>query len=415
MDRLAWMTNVDPALSFCWHPVAMSSDVGTHPVPVTLIGRSWTLRRAGPAVVADPEPGGIAEHFGLVWLAPEMPITPLPDLPEWETEGFEAVAVPPSDWKATAAQMADNFLDVAHFPFTHVATIGDPDDRVVAPYTVERDGWRFSVVHEHTAKALGDSMNAGEQFSLERRRMIFEATAPHHVRLRIEYLDSGVVLVITFFHQPIDETTTRLWVWNIRNDLADGRCTPEETIAFQLAVGNEDRALLEKFTVKSVPIDPTFEVHTRADRITLELRRMLSDLVVGTGVNSVRPAVSAPEDGIESGRAGSWHQVALSENVPEDEPVGVQVMGEPWVLARLSGRLVAFKDLCPHRLAPLSAGRVVDGTLQCPYHGYRFDAGGGCVEIPAMSPDAAIPPKARCTVAADVVESRGRIWVAAPI
>jgi phenylpropionate dioxygenase-like ring-hydroxylating dioxygenase large terminal subunit len=109
--------------------------------------------------------------------------------------------------------------------------------------------------------------------------MTFEATAPHHVRLRIEYLDTGVVLVITFFHQPIDAQKTRLWSWNLRNDIADGRCTPEETIAFQQAVGNEDRNLLEKFTIKSIPLDPTLEVHTRADRITLELRRMLADLV----------------------------------------------------------------------------------------------------------------------------------------
>jgi nitrite reductase/ring-hydroxylating ferredoxin subunit len=39
----------------------------------------------------------------------------------------------------------------------------------------------------------------------------------------------------------------------------------------------------------------------------------------------------------------------------------------------------AFEDRCPHRLAPLSEGRVeADGTLLCAYHAWRFDGGGAC-------------------------------------
>jgi phenylpropionate dioxygenase-like ring-hydroxylating dioxygenase large terminal subunit len=45
----------------------------------------------------------------------------------------------------------------------------------------------------------------------------------------------------------------------------------------------------------------------------------------------------------------------------------------------------AAVDECPHRLAPLSEGRVVDGGLECPYHGWQFEgAGGGCVAIPQL-------------------------------
>lgn len=43
----------------------------------------------------------------------------------------------------------------------------------------------------------------------------------------------------------------------------------------------------------------------------------------------------------------------------------------------------AFADQCPHRLAPLSEGRIAeDGKLECPYHGWAFDGDGACDRIP---------------------------------
>ena len=91
------------------------------------------------------------------------------------------------------------------------------------------------------------------------------------------------MLTILFFHQPVDATTTKLYCFDLRNDIADGRTTVEDTVAFQIAVAEEDRALLERVVSKAVPLDLQAEVHTRADRITLEMRRVLLDLVRGGG------------------------------------------------------------------------------------------------------------------------------------
>ncbi len=43
-----------------------------------------------------------------------------------------------------------------------------------------------------------------------------------------------------------------------------------------------------------------------------------------------------------------------------------------------------LEDRCPHRLAQLSLGRIVDGQLMCSYHGWRFDGNGSCVSIPQV-------------------------------
>jgi len=105
----------------------------------------------------------------------------------------------------------------------------------------------------------------------------------------------------------------------------------------------------------------------------------------------------------------SWFAVALASRVGR-QPRRVVLMDRPIVLARIDGRrVVGFEDRCPHRHAPLSRGRVVDGTLQCPYHGWRFDAQGRLRGLPGAPPDACLPGLGARPV--DVVEHDGVIWV----
>ena len=107
----------------------------------------------------------------------------------------------------------------------------------------------------------------------------------------------------------------------------------------------------------------------------------------------------------------AWHAVATGGEVT-DRPVGVTLLGRRWALARIEGTVVAFADRCPHRLAPLRIGTVCGATLQCQYHGWRFDPSGRCVEIPALGPGAAIPPRAAVETAR-VAERYGLVWMAA--
>jgi len=69
-----------------------------------------------------------------------------------------------------------------------------------------------------------------------------------------------------------------------------------------------------------------------------------------------------------------WYAAALSEAVPADKPVGVELLGEKLTLFRDSaGTVRALHDVCPHRGAPLHQGWVgkVEGhdCVVCPYHG----------------------------------------------
>src|SRR4051812_11969795 len=94
-------------------------------------------------------------------------------------------------------------------------------------------------------------------------------------------------------------------------------------------------------------------------------------------------------------RTPAWFPVARAADV-RTVPVPVGAGGRGYVVVRLrpGGEVSAFPDRCPHRLVPLAAGTVVDGRLQCPYHGWRFDAEGRCVAIPSLGPDGTPPPRA---------------------
>ncbi|MGE0309057.1 MAG: Rieske 2Fe-2S domain-containing protein, partial [Acidimicrobiia bacterium] len=68
-----------------------------------------------------------------------------------------------------------------------------------------------------------------------------------------------------------------------------------------------------------------------------------------------------------------WHPVAEGAEVG-DGPMQVRLLGEPLVLFRNGDEIVAGKDLCVHRGAPLSMGAVENGCVRCPYHGWLYDS-----------------------------------------
>ena len=89
----------------------------------------------------------------------------------------------------------------------------------------------------------------------------------------------------------------------------------------------------------------------------------------------------------------TWYVAAWSDEVGR-EPLRRKLLDRDMVLYRReSGEAVALGNMCPHRFAPLSMGKLVGDAIQCPYHGLQFDAGGSCVRNP--NGNKAIPPKAK--------------------
>jgi phthalate 4,5-dioxygenase oxygenase subunit len=80
-----------------------------------------------------------------------------------------------------------------------------------------------------------------------------------------------------------------------------------------------------------------------------------------------------------------WQPVALVDELAGPRPVKpVKLMGQDFVLFRdENGDLGMLDRDCPHRGADLAFGRLEDGGLRCPFHGWLFDARGNCMQTPA--------------------------------
>lgn len=103
-----------------------------------------------------------------------------------------------------------------------------------------------------------------------------------------------------------------------------------------------------------------------------------------------------------------WQAVARARDLGR-KPMQVMLDGRPIVLFRTASGVAALDDRCPHRLVELSKGRVVGGSIECPYHGWRFGPDGTCVAIPGCMtplPTYRVPRLA-------VIESEGGLFVSA--
>lgn len=102
----------------------------------------------------------------------------------------------------------------------------------------------------------------------------------------------------------------------------------------------------------------------------------------------------------------AWY-VAATPGEIDDKPLGRTICGERIVFYRGDdGRVAALEDFCPHRGAPLSLGRVVEGKLVCGYHGLEMGCDGKTIAMPGQRVRGF--PAIRSF---PVIEKHGFVWV----
>lgn len=105
-----------------------------------------------------------------------------------------------------------------------------------------------------------------------------------------------------------------------------------------------------------------------------------------------------------------WYIVMDSDQI-KAKPVGVTRMGEKLVFWRdKSGKASCLRDRCVHRGVELSKGKVIEDKLQCPFHGFEYDANGIITKIPAHGKDAPVPAAFRVH-RYPTHEEHGFIWI----
>ena len=321
----------NPALLDHWYMVAEGADLGAGPLGVTLLGHDYVVwRTPDGSVAAAPDrcphreaplslgrvDGGclVCPYHG--WTFGTAPgasscrrrrpgagaadgppagdrhrgaLRPRVALPGHADGGDPAVAQEDDPayrrinsgvdrWTTSALRMTDNFLDIAHFPFVHAGTLGGAAGTQVPKFEIvalddEFTGYSYDVAVANDRGPAASGLAA----DVVERRMTTGFHLPFTVRSTIHY-ETGLDHIILLLTTPVDDVRSYFTFVIWRND--DHAVPAEEVIAFDRAIGAEDKRMLEQVP-GVLPLDPLGTVSVQADRASVEWRRRLAALLAG--------------------------------------------------------------------------------------------------------------------------------------
>lgn len=98
-----------------------------------------------------------------------------------------------------------------------------------------------------------------------------------------------------------------------------------------------------------------------------------------------------------------WIELGNKADVPEDHGLFVEAEGKELAVFCDEGRYFCLEDACPHESASLSEGRILNGEVVCPWHGWRYKLeDGSCSSLPSSMPAEQFPIR---------VDEDGKIFV----
>ena len=226
----------------------------------------------------------VEEKYGLVWLCPNEPDAPVPEIAAESDSSFTRLNTKMQIWNTDSTRMIDNMLDIAHFPFTHSGTFGIEQETVVPKIKLEQlDETFFGYGYEVKINNVGSTkVMSGGGDDIVKLFMTTGFALPFSVLSTMSY-ETGVEQKLFMTAAPIEEGKSiyTFVIW--RNDdvsalVEHDRTIANEVIDLELAVVLEDQMMLEKLEGQ-LPLEQGVLVDVQADKPSLEWRRRYKELV----------------------------------------------------------------------------------------------------------------------------------------
>ncbi len=310
-------------LSEFWHPVALSAEVGSEPVAVTLLDSDLVAYRNKDGLVVSanycPHRGTRLSHgslspdgdlicpyhglhfgakgqctsipsapdakipkklcldvfqcdekYGLIWVClADKPRFPIPTFDFYDDTSLQKANMS-TVWEAAAGRHIENFCDTSHFSFTHLGTFGDPNNPVVEKYKVEErdNGIYYEIM---TPQQDGSVFQGDANYAMLLSE--YELFYPFAAYLKLHF-PRGIEHIVDVVC-PISAEKSRIFMVKARDHDMD--LPANEWVDFQAAVNEEDRLMVESQRPVELPIDLSAEFHIAADAFSVAYRRKLKE------------------------------------------------------------------------------------------------------------------------------------------
>ena len=312
----------DPILHNAWHVVALADDVkADRPLQVHLLGETIALWRSQTKIVACqdrcphrgvslsmgwldgsalvcpyhgmsfdsqgyctqipadlkiksfPQAANLRtyrakEKYGFVWVALGEPKQEIPVFPEWLRDDAIAFQCGPYYINASAPRIVENFVDIAHFPFTHRGLLGDPQYPEVPNYKlIVAEEIIAEDIHfyQPNPEGTGEAKYVSYLYKIVRPLVACFRKGEGSKQF-------SIFLVVT----PVAETRSIAWTGVARNYSPE--ISNDELRIFQDEVMAQDIPMVESQRPQKLPLNLQQEFHFPCDKMAIAYRKWLKQL-----------------------------------------------------------------------------------------------------------------------------------------
>ncbi len=210
------------------------------------------------------------ERYGLVWVALEEPVAPIPGMPDdvHLDPGFTGEVFSQLVWETSAGRSTENSMDVSHFPFVHANILGDPAQPEQEPYELHE--WEFGL-HFRVLDQFWRSVDGSWE-----SRVDYDYWQWYPFTMHIRFIEEGGRdSIVTVVAAPTGPKRTTVFRIVHRNHEVDR----SKFVADYLYILEQDRLVVESIRPEEIPTSLKEELHIKVpDLASIAYRRWLDDV-----------------------------------------------------------------------------------------------------------------------------------------